>query len=200
MKVILIRHGETDYNAKNRYCGISNPPLNKRGIAQAKKLAKRLKDLKVDKVYSSDMRRTLETAKIVFPQHEIKQQEALRELDFGVFEGLTYDEIMMQYPEVYRSWLENLEEFRIPQGERLDELDKRVHDALGNLISESQAKCLVLVSHSGPIKTLLCRALGYSLDRFWQIEQETTAVNIIEYCLSQEPQVAIHNDVSHLNL
>ena len=99
-RLILIRHGETDYNSNRRYCGFSNPSLNAFGILQVKSLVKQLKEFDVVAVYSSDLLRAAQTAKAVFPKHQIKTILDFRELNFGIFEGLNYSEIMERYPEL----------------------------------------------------------------------------------------------------
>ena len=77
-RLILIRHGETDYNLQNRYCGFSNPPLNNKGIWQSKRLIERLTDLRIDKIYSSDLKRAYQTAKMVFRDNLIEKVDVLK--------------------------------------------------------------------------------------------------------------------------
>ena len=96
-RLILIRHGETDYSTEKRYCGLTDVCLNKRGIEQAEGLCQKLGEEDVDKVYSSDLRRASEFAKIVFKNKEIEPAPEFREINFGIFEGLTYEEIMARY-------------------------------------------------------------------------------------------------------
>jgi broad specificity phosphatase PhoE len=124
-KLILIRHGETDYTSQKKYCGVSNPPLNDKGKQQARALGKRLKNFKIDKVYSSDLKRTCQTAEIIFNKKTIEKSSDFQELNFGVLEGLCYKEIMKKYPDSYQKWLNNPLKNAIPEGERSTGLKKK---------------------------------------------------------------------------
>jgi len=121
-KVILIRHGETDWSYQKRYCGFTDIDLNEKGRQQARRLLKRLSKEKIHKVYSSDMKRTLQFAKTVFKDLPVEELLDLREMNFGIFEGLTYKDIMEKYPKVYREWLGNPLDIIVPRGESLKTL------------------------------------------------------------------------------
>ena len=198
IRLILMRHGETDYNLQNRYCGFSNPSLNNKGIWQSKRLADRLRDISVDKVYSSDLKRAYETAKIVFKDNPVEKLEDLREMNFGLFEGLKHEEIINKHPKLYRSWIDNPEKVQIPNGEGLTDLSKRVNKCLSFIVSQNEDKTVALVTHSGPIRIVLCKALKLGLKMFWQIGQEIAALNIIDYPKESSPVVIKMNDISHL--
>jgi len=198
-RLILIRHGETDYSLQNRYCGFSNPSLNNKGIWQSKKLADRLGDLSSVKVYSSDLRRAYETAKIIFKNNSIEKIADLREMNFGPFEGLKYEQIVRRYPKLYRNWVDNPEKVRIPNGEGLRDLRKRVKDRLSLILSQQPGKTLAIVTHGGPIRVILCDALKFDVSMFWQIRQEIGALNIIDYAKESFPTVVKMNDTSHLS-
>ncbi len=197
-RLILIRHGETDYNLQNKYCGFSNQPLNKNGIWQSKRLAGRLANLKVEKVYSSDLKRTVETAKIIFKHHSIEQLADFREMNFGIFEGLKYDEIVEEYPGLYKNWINNPTKVKIPDGEALEDLAERVRKRLAFLLSQNKDKEITLVTHGGPIRVIFCDALKFGPDSFWNIKQDIAAINIIDYPKNSSPTVVKMNDTSHL--
>ncbi len=181
MRLILIRHGQTDYNLQNRYCGFSNPALNNKGIKQAKRLAVKLKSLNVDKAYSSDLKRAIQTAKIIFRDLPIEKVSDFREMNFGIFEGLTYEEIIKINPKLYRKWIANPAKVKIPDAEGLRDLNKRVKKRLAHIILQNKNKTIAVVTHSGPIKVILCDILKYGLRQFWQIEQDLGALNIIDF-------------------
>ncbi|MFH1753456.1 MAG: histidine phosphatase family protein [Candidatus Omnitrophota bacterium] len=197
-KLILIRHGETTYNKENRYCGISDPELNNTGVAQAESLGRRVRGLKVEKVYSSDLRRAVQTASIAFNVEAVEHLPDFREIDFGIFESLRYDEIIKKHKEHYINWTTNLIHGRIPQGETLSELFDRVRAGLSRLLSQNKYSVAALVSHGGPIRVLLCDALKLGMDSFWQIEQRNAALNIIDYSDDQEAAIETMDDISHL--
>ena len=198
-RLILIRHGQTDYNLQNRYCGFSNPPLNNQGIKQSKRLTARVKDIKIDKVYSSDLKRAYQTAEIIFKNNPIEKVADFREVDFGLFEGLKYGELTKIYPKLYRDWINNPIEVKIPNGECLKDLNKRVKKRLSSILSQHENKTLALVTHSGPIRIILYSALNSDLKMFWQIEPKTAALNIIDYPEESSPIVVDMNGVSRLS-
>ena len=199
VRLILIRHGETDYSSESRYCGYSDPPLNKKGIWQVERLAERLKRLNADKVYSSDSKRAAKTAKIIFKDKSIEESQDFREINFGIFEGLKYEEIIKKYPKLYRTWLNNPTMVKIPEGEALKDLSRRVRKRLSLILPQHKDGKIALVTHSGPIKVILCDTLKFSLEEFWQIEQDFGAFNIIDYPLSLSPVVVEINDTSHFD-
>ena len=180
-RLILIRHGETDYASQGRYCGFSDPSLNRKGIQQSESLAIRLKEAGVDKVYSSDLKRAYESAKIIFRGNSIEEIADFREMNFGLFEGLKYEEIIKAYPKLYREWIDNPVRVKIPGGESLVELEKRVKERLSFIFSQDEGKTIALVSHGGPIRVILCQVLKLGLESFWKVEQETGTLRIIDY-------------------
>jgi len=198
-RVILIRHCQTDYNLENRYCGFSNPPLNNKGIQQSKRLAQRLGDVKIDKAYSSDLKRAYQTAEIIFANNSIETLTDFREMNFGFFEGLKCEEIIKIYPNIWRDWIDDPMKVKIPNGEGLLDLSKRVKEKLYFILSQHKNKTLAIVTHSGPIRVILCDALKFDLKMFWQIEQEIGALNIIDYAKESQPVVVKMNDIFHLS-
>ncbi len=198
-RLILIRHGETDYNLHRRYCGFSNPPLNDKGRQQAKILATKLEGVRIDKIYSSDLKRASETAQIIFRNSPIEKVADFREVNFGLFEGLKYEQIIEKYPKLYGNWIDILPKIKIPKGEGLKDLSKRVKKRLFSILSRHKDKTIALITHGGPIRVILCDALKKDLKAFWQIEQESAALNIIEYSQESSPVIVKMNDVSHLS-
>lgn len=196
--LILIRHCQTDYNLAKRYCGISDPPLNYEGIEQAKRLAARLKGLSMDKVYSSALARAYDTAALIFKNKTIKKSADLREMDFGIFDGLKHEEIIKKRPKLYKNWIDNPLEVRIPGGEKPTQFRSRVRRYFSSILSRHLDEKIAVVTHGGPIRVILCDALGYDMKMFGQIEQSVGALNIIEYSTKSAPVVIKMNDTSHL--
>ena len=106
MKVLLIRHGQTDFNRDKKYYGHTDIALNETGISQGKQLAAKLAGEKIEHIYSSDLVRAYEFAQIVCPKISIKKYSELREINFGLWEGLTHGELMTQYQEIYQRWID----------------------------------------------------------------------------------------------
>ena len=197
-KVILIRHGETDWSYQKRYCGFTDIDLNEKGRQQARRLLKRLSKEKIHKVYSSDMKRTLQFAKIVFKDLPAEELLDLREMNFGIFEGLTYKDIMEKYPKVYREWLGNPLDIIVPRGESLKTLVRRVRKALKRILSQNSDKKVAVFTHGGPIRVILCDILELDLKEVWKIEQELASISIIEF-VEERGKVHLLNDISYLN-
>lgn len=197
-RLILIRHGETDYTSQGRYCGFSDPSLNEKGVRQSKKLAIRLKEARVDKIYSSDLKRAYESAKIIFRGNSIEEIVDFREMNFGLFEGLSYKEISKVYPKLYREWIDNPLKVKIPNGEGLKELAKRVKKKLALILSQDVDKTIALVSHGGPIRIILSEVLKCDLKMFWQVNQDLAALSIVDYPKDSQPVIVSNNDSSHL--
>jgi len=196
--IILIRHGQTAYNASHRYVGFSNPPLNEKGQWQIQRLAGELQNKAVNKVYSSDLLRAHQSATILFEQ-QITKLPAFREMNFGIFEGLNYQEIMSHHSQIYQKWITAPEKVKIPQGESLQEVTCRVNHQLKLLLKEHTDQTIAIVTHSGPIKIILSAVLKAELnDIFWDIEQKNSALNIIDYRNPSAPKIIDQNNYSHL--
>jgi len=180
-RLLLIRHGETDYNLNRRYCGYNNPPLNVAGILQAKSLVKQLKDFNIAAVYSSDLLRAVQTAAIIFPKFQIKTELDFREFNFGIFEGLNYDELMEKHRGLYIDWIRDPSNVLIPNGEEFRDFRKRVSNTLFSIVSLHRGKTIALVSHSGPIRLILCEAFGYGLEKFWELGPDNATFSIVDY-------------------
>lgn len=180
-KLILIRHGQTDANVNKQYCGFNDPSLNSKGKLQAQQLENQLKDKKIDAFYSSDLVRAFETAQITFPNESIELIRYFREYNFGVFEGLTYEQIMVQYPNIYPAWINDPSKKSIPEGDSYITFSERVREGLKLLLEENCGKRIALVTHSGPIRLILSDALNYEPDMFWKIKQNNAVVNIINF-------------------
>lgn len=180
-RLILIRHGETDYTLKKRFCGQENIPLNISGKAEVRRLRQRLARFKIDRIYSSDLKRALETAKILFKERVIFKRKCLREIDFGCISGMTYDEVNTLYPAVLRSMEVEPLSMKIPQGEGLVDFSRRVTKCYWDIALENRNKTVAIVSHGGPIRIILLNLAGLTLDSFWKIEVDTAAFDMIEF-------------------
>lgn len=179
-KLILIRHGETDWSRQKKYCGLTDIDLNQKGIARAKKTALEIKNEKIYKIYSSDSKRAYNFAKLIFKNMPIENLTSLREINFGIFEGLTYAQAARKFPEIYKKWLSDPANTPIPKGESLSEMAKRIKKLLNSISTNNKNKTLALVTHAGPIKVILCQALKLPLNKIWQIEVKLGSVHKIE--------------------
>lgn len=196
-KLLLIRHGETTWNKNKRYSGVSDVLLSKEGKRQAEKLHKRLKCATIDKIYSSDRKRAIQTAKIVFKDKDFEKIYDLREIHFGIFEGLTYSQVMKKYPVVYKQWLKDPYSIKIPKGESLFEFKKRIISAIKKVIASNKNKTVAIVCHGGAISVILNHIL--KTKEFWQKIPKSASLSIIEHN-KRKIEIKLFNDITHLGV
>lgn len=183
IRILLVRHGETDWNKVRRFQGRSDVPLNRTGRDQAHALALALKQEPITAIYSSPLLRALETAQIIKAFHTsapLLQAEGLAEMDLGDFEGMLAQQWAEEYPDFRKAWLETPLSVTMPGGESLQEVQTRAMDTLERITKRFPPESTLLVcSHSFVNRTILCHALNLSLDRFREVRQETSALNIL---------------------
>jgi broad specificity phosphatase PhoE len=160
--ILLARHGETDWNREGRFQGHADPPLNDTGRAQAARLAVELADVELAAVYSSPLRRALETAEVVAAAHDLTPipLDALREVGVGSWQGLTRPEIETRFPDQFARWLDYEQGWA--DGETYEEMSQRVVAALLELAVEHGGKQILAVTHGGPIRAAFAFANGTS--------------------------------------
>ncbi len=194
-KLLIIRHGQTQWNLKKIYCGSTDLGLNTHGRKQAEKLRQRLKNIPVHKVYSSDRIRAIETAEIVFKGCRIERMPSLKEVHFGIFEGLTHDEIMKKHPLIYKRWIKNPYNTKIPKSEGLKEFKKRVIGAFKEVIRLNKNKTVAVICHGGTISTFLNHILESR--EFWKQMPKSASLSIVEYA-GNKPKISLFSDTNHL--
>jgi broad specificity phosphatase PhoE len=160
--ILLARHGETDWNREGRFQGHADPLLNETGRAQAAELAAELNDVELAAIYSSPLRRALETAGVVAAEHRLEPIpiEALREVDVGSWQGLTRTEIEAQFPEQFARWLDYDQGWQ--DGETYEEMGRRAVAALLELAAAHEGERILAVTHGGPIRAAFAFANGTS--------------------------------------
>jgi len=158
--ITLARHGETDWNAERRFQGHADPPLNERGREQARALAGALGDTPLSAIYSSDLRRSEETARIVGDARGIEPEPRsdLREIDVGEWSGLTFPEIDERYPEGVRRHREGGDGWE--EGEPHAVMQQRVVDAVRRIAFEHPDESVLVVIHGGTMRALMAAAEG----------------------------------------
>jgi alpha-ribazole phosphatase len=198
-KVILVRHGETIWNRELKYQGHTDTALSDEGLRQAHLVAQRLAREKIAAVYASDLSRALITAQTIADRHglPVTGLPELREIQFGDWEGLTYEGISATWPEEYEQLYLRTDEVRIPGGETFREVKERAAGAVARIVARHPGETVAVVSHGGAIRTIICAALGIHLNHVWDIRQDNTAVNILEYH-QQRTILTLLNDIHHL--
>lgn len=198
--IILVRHGETEWNRVERFRGRMDLELNERGRAQAQASGRALTSVSVAAVYSSPLRRALDTAAAIAVPHGLVVQPCLGllDIDYGQWQGLTPEEVTQRYPEPCRQWLEQPHQVRIPGGEGLEEVRRRAVAAVDEALAAVPAdQWAVMVSHKVICKLLLCHALGLSAAHFWQVEQDICGISRFEL-KEGRLVVSVTNDTCHL--
>lgn len=198
-KVILVRHGLTTWNREFRYQGHADIPLSEEGCQQAEKLGKRLATEKIAVVYASDLGRATHTAKVIADQHQLSVNllPALREINFGLWEGKTYPELSKDYNETVRELFTTPADLQIPQGETFRQVKERAYAAILDIVQKHPEETIAVVSHGGTIRAILCAVLDLDLNKLWNIKQDNTAVNVLEF-YENKALVALLNDTHHL--
>lgn len=199
-KVILVRHGETLWNLEMKYQGHCDVALTKKGIKQAELAANSLAKEPISAVYASDLCRAFATAESIANKHNLQVTAIpeLREINFGQWEGLTYDKINSQWSDIMAKLFTHPDEIEIPDGETFREVKERATIALSKLIKKHPNETIVVVSHGGTIRTILCAILNIHLNHLWNIKQDNTAINILEY-YDNQALVSLVNGTSHLD-
>jgi len=198
----LIRHGETEGGEEKQYKGHMDVPLSEKGVRQIKRVSEYIcQNTGLKAVYTSDLSRAIRSAEIIAEPHSLKPIVApsLRERNFGLWEGMSFDEIREKYPEEFEAWAGNPLKFSPIGGESTLEVRDRVIKALDKIIRDHRSKVIqdagykmrktknhtsphiAVVSHGGVNRIILCHILGIPLENLFRIEQDYGALNIIEF-------------------
>jgi len=198
-RLLLVRHGLTDYNTARRFLGQTDIELSESGYRQAEKLRDYLAGEGVDVAYSSDLRRALSTAEVICLDRglDVVPCPELRECDYGECEGLTFGEIGSRYPEVARRCVNFTLELEFPEGECFTDLFERTSRFLGTLDRHGPGEAVLVVAHDGPLKALVCLLLGIDGGHWWQLQLDTASLSIVETS-PRGARLARLNDTSHL--
>ncbi len=199
-RIYLIRHGETQWNKAMRFQGHRDIPLSEKGLEQAMALSCRLSSENIKSVYSSDLVRAVETADQIAKPHglEVIKESALREINFGQWEGLTYNEIKVNHGELIAKWWKNPMENSTPGGEKLSQLVNRIVPVVRNIVERHMGENVVVVCHGGTVKALIGTILHMDLNKYWKIRQDNASLNILEFQDWDSGTVTLLNDCHHL--
>jgi alpha-ribazole phosphatase len=199
MRLLLIRHGETDWNVTGRYQGQTDVPLNQTGIQQAHQIADRLSTEKINAIYSSDLIRAHKTAEQIAKPHRLKvaTDARWRELSFGDWEGMTYSEIQSEAAGEFELWHSDATQYAPPHGETLGQLAARVQSAFDELHNLHADQTIAIISHGGPLQILLCHTLGVNFQRHWQFSISQAALSILSV-YTDSTILDLFSDTSHL--
>jgi broad specificity phosphatase PhoE len=196
-RLLLVRHGETVWNADAVYRGRSEVPLSEMGRRQALLLGRRLAEEGVTALCTSPLTRARETAKAISHATRLtaRVEQDLTDLDCGEWEGLSDRDVKERYPDIRRTWLATPHQVRVPGGESLDEVSVRVGRVLERVLAGPGV--VVLVSHRVVHKVAICALLGLDNSHFWDVRLDVAGVTEFECSPSRRVLVG-HNDTCHL--
>ena len=198
--MILVRHGQTEWNRVERFRGHADVPLNETGLKQASLTGERIvSSWSPAAVYSSPLSRAQKTAQAIATPVGLPVQvfAGLADIDYGKWQGLTPDQVREKWPEALATWFEAPHMAQIPGGESLDQLRERAMVMVDKLAAEYLGKTIVLVGHTVINRIILLGVLGLGNEAFWRLRQEPCAINIIE-AGSSGYVLATMNDTCHL--
>lgn len=198
-KIFLVRHGQTHWNLSFKYQGHADIDLTEKGVRQAEALSVALKKQEVSAIYTSDLKRAIRTGQIIAKNHHVEPQilPAFKEISFGMWEGMTYNEINKRWPGYFQRFMIDAESVCIPDGESFFEVQQRTMPVLKNLMDKHKNENIIIVSHGAAIRTILAGILHMPLKYVWSIRQDNTALNIIEH-YENNVILALMNDTHHL--
>ncbi len=198
VKLILARHGETVWNVEKIYRGRKDVNLDEVGIRQAELLGNYLSNWELTTIYSSPLRRAIETANIIarYQKIGVHVADGLIDINYGEWQALPEQEVKRLYPTLHNDWHNNPHRVRMPGGESLEDVRKRAIEVVNDVLSKYQGS-VVLISHRVVIKVLICSLLGLDNSHFWNVKQDVGGITIFNY-VDERLVLTRHNDTSHL--
>ncbi len=182
LRLVLVRHGQTDWNKEERYRGRFDLSLDKTGLQQAEATGLALRKFNIAAVYTSPLKRAVQTASAI--ANNVHQPlftlEELIDIDYGEWQGLTPAEAAARDGALYNRWLKSPHMVSFRQGESLSTVKDRVTTALARAEARHQNETVAMVSHKVVCMVLVCHLLGLDLSHFWQVEQDLSAINLFE--------------------
>lgn len=200
-KIILIRHGECEGNREGLFRGRNDFPLNELGIVQAKELAIEMKQFKPTRLFSSPLKRALQTARFINEECNIKIEidDRLNNIELGPWEGKTKQSIAEKYPEQWKIWLQNPEELEVAGIETMDQIQNRTKKVMDNIINNLAGETVIIVSHRAILKPLVASCLKICKPYFWRTHIDTAAYSILNYEKERGYTLIQSNQTRHLS-
>lgn len=198
-KIYIVRHGQTEWNIQGKIQGHANAPLTEKGLGQGELVANRLKDEVIDVIYASDLDRARITAEKISKSTGAKLiiTEELREMSFGIWEGMLFTEVKEKYPEDFLKWLSKPEDLKIENGETLFTLENRMERVINDIMSKHEGENICIVSHGTALKTLILHLLKMPLTNYKNLAMDNVSISIVEK-RDYNNVLKIYNDTNHL--
>lgn len=193
IRMLLVRHGETQWNREKRFQGQIDVPLNETGYRQAAEVAQYLNDVPIHRAVTSPMLRPKQTAEAIVALHpgvDLEDHDGLKEINHGLWEGKLEAEIEAEYGAELKQWQRSPETVQMPEGENLQQVwersaatwDELVRStAIADNLAEGTVTTVVVVAHDAVNKAILCHIMGWGPEYFWRFKQGNGAVSVIDY-------------------
>jgi broad specificity phosphatase PhoE len=201
MKLVLVRHGETDWNKLGKFQGHCDIPLNSRGIVQARETARAVVAWKHSAVHSSPLQRTIQVAEEIslLSGMPVVEVAGFKELGLGDLEGVTGEQMLVDWPEVSSGWRDDPAGVSMPNGESLRDLQDRAWNSLVELEqAHPQEDALIIVSHNFAIRAMVGKVLGMPLYNFHRMSLSLSSISVLESDQRGRRLVG-YNSTSHLS-
>ncbi len=194
-RMYLIRHGEVAGAGTKRYNGHADVALSPRGVEQYHQIKERFAGTNVSACYTSDLTRCVTGAEILGQHLGVTpvRERNLRELNIGVWEGMTWTDIQATYPEQWQARLDDLVNYRVPRGENLVDLRGRIIPVVRDIVERHRGEEVLVVAHGGANRVILLDAIGAPLSALFNIEQTYCCLNIIDYFADGKTVVKLLN-------
>lgn len=198
LRLYFMRHGETVWNTERRYQGMTDIELSEEGLRQAECAAKRFKNIKIDKIYASPLKRAMKTAEKIAAEKglEIISEDDFREIHFGEWEGKTVPELTEKYGESYTNFIREPHKYGFPGEGSVENVINRIKPGIDRLIAEDEGNVLI-VSHGGIIRLMIMYIMGLDSSWFTKMWINNTGVSIIEIKDGRKLLLTL-NDSAHL--
>lgn len=200
-EILLVRHGETEWNSLSRFQGQIDIPLNEEGLCQARRLSARFEGWRPSVIYSSPLSRARTTAELIaagVPETPFVLLDGLAEMGFGSWEGRSIREVESQEPELFQRWMNSPFECPPPEGESHSLLEERVRKALKD-ITGAEGERLVVVSHGGILRIILALLFDIPLSTVWRMRVTNCSVTGV-HVRKDRYSLAFLNDDLHVKL
>ncbi len=199
-RLLIVRHGETPWNAEGRLQGHADIDLSEKGRQQAREVAKRLADTPIDATYSSDLARAWHTAQIMLDQRDVPLNSTvgLRERYYGVFEGLTVEERQAQYPDEFAASLVKDLEFAPPGGENARGTLERMTGVIGEIKERHLNETVLIVGHGGSLRSAIIALMELPPEATWRFVMANCSLTVID-TYPDNAVLGLYNDTSHLH-
>ena len=202
-RVLLVRHGATELSAEDRFAGAVDVLLSDTGRDQARKLGKRLANEQISAVYSSPMKRTVETAQLIVGEKKlpIKTMPELREIAHGRWEGRKRSEVEKEFNTEYVRWEEDPYTFAPEGGESGLEVTARALPSLLKIVGQHEGTTILVVSHKATIRLLISSLLGFDPRAYRdRLDMNPAALNILDFRDLTHARLTLYNDISHYDV